>query len=57
MPGARTMALDTRSHAIYLVAAEIDHVDAPTPETSRPRPPLKPDTFTLLTVMPDDGVR
>jgi DNA-binding beta-propeller fold protein YncE len=54
MPGARTMALDPVSHAIYLVSAEFDR-PAPAPaaeqkESSRPR--FKPGTFTLLIVSP-----
>jgi YVTN family beta-propeller protein len=54
MPGARTMALDPMSHAIYLVSAESDRpVSAPAAEqkeASRPR--FKPGTFTLLIVSP-----
>lgn len=52
MRGARTMALDPDSHAVYLVAAEIDHVDSPTEQTPRPRPVLKPGSMTLITVLP-----
>jgi YVTN family beta-propeller protein len=52
MRGARTMAVDPDSHAIYLVAAEIDHVDKPTDRNPRPRPVLKADSMTLITVMP-----
>jgi YVTN family beta-propeller protein len=48
--GARTMALDPRSHNIYLVSAEIDHIDDPTPEHPHPRPQFKEDTFTVITV-------
>jgi YVTN family beta-propeller protein len=52
LPTARTMALDPISHQIYLVAAEIDHVDQPTEQQPHPRPQLKADTFTLITVAP-----
>jgi YVTN family beta-propeller protein len=55
LPGARTMAIDRQSHAIYLMAGEVDHVDAPTLQAPHPRPVLKPDSFTLLTVRPTEG--
>ncbi|HKW10470.1 MAG TPA: hypothetical protein VJO33_08820 [Gemmatimonadaceae bacterium] len=49
MPGARTMALDPRSHRLYLVSAQF----GPTPTEStaanpRRRPPVVPGSFTLL---------
>jgi len=49
MPGARTMALDPRSHRLYLVSAHF----GPTPTEStaanpRRRPPMVPGSFTLL---------
>ena len=47
MVSARTMALDTVSHNIYLVAAELD-VPAKAAENQRPK--LKPESFTLITV-------
>jgi DNA-binding beta-propeller fold protein YncE len=47
--GARTMALDTSTHDIYLVTAEIE--EAPPAEgQTRPRRTMKPGTFTLLVV-------
>jgi YVTN family beta-propeller protein len=55
LPGARTMALDAQSHAIYLMAGQVDHVDAPTVQAPHPRPVLKPDSFTLFTVLPGDA--
>jgi YVTN family beta-propeller protein len=48
--GARTMALDPKSHKIYLVTAEFGPPPAPTPERPRPRPSIVPGTFTLLVV-------
>ena len=45
--GARTMALDTNNHAVYLVTAEFDE-QPPTKEGERPRRTMKPGTFTLL---------
>jgi YVTN family beta-propeller protein len=46
--GARTMALDTKTHNIYLVTAEFGPPPAPTPEHPRPRPAILPDTFVVL---------
>ena len=44
--GARTMALDYATHAVYLVTAEFG--PAPTATTDNPRPAILPETFTLL---------
>lgn len=46
--GARTMALDKSNHNVYLVTAEFGTTPAATSENPRPRPPMVPDTFTLL---------
>ncbi|HMF89179.1 MAG TPA: YncE family protein [Candidatus Angelobacter sp.] len=45
--GARTMALDTNNHDVYLVTAEFDE-QPPAKEGDRPRRVMKPGTFTLL---------
>jgi len=45
--GARTMALDTNTHDVYLVTAEFDE-QPPAKEGDRPRRTMKPGTFTLL---------
>ena len=51
MPGARTMALDSKTHQIYLVAAEYE--PATTGADGKPmRPKAKVDSFTLITVGP-----
>jgi hypothetical protein len=47
-PGARTMALDPRTHRIFTVTAELGPPHAPTAEQPHPRPTIVPDTFTLL---------
>jgi YVTN family beta-propeller protein len=47
---ARTMALDSKTGKIYLVAAEFGPRPAATPENPRPRPPIVPDSFTILVV-------
>jgi hypothetical protein len=44
--GARTMALDDSSNAIYTVTAEFD----PTPPPAGQRRKMIPDTFTLIAV-------
>jgi YVTN family beta-propeller protein len=48
--GARTMALDPKTHRVYLVTAEFGPPPAPTPERPRPRPSIVPGSFTLLVV-------
>jgi DNA-binding beta-propeller fold protein YncE len=46
--GARTMALDLKTHNIFLVTADFGPVPQPTVEHPHPRPPAIPGTFTLL---------
>jgi DNA-binding beta-propeller fold protein YncE len=46
--GARTMALDERTHKIYMSTAEYGPAPAPTADRPRPRPPVIPGSFTLL---------
>lgn len=48
--GARTMALDPKTHRVFLVTAEFGPPPAPTPDRPRPRPSILPGTFTLLVV-------
>lgn len=45
--GARTMALDTNNHNVYLVTAEFDE-QPPAEGQTRPRRTMKPGSFTLL---------
>jgi hypothetical protein len=42
------MALDEKTHKIYLSTAEFGPVPAPTAETPRPRAPMIPGSFTVL---------
>jgi DNA-binding beta-propeller fold protein YncE len=48
--GARTMAVDTKAHRIFLVTAEFKPAPAPTADQPRPRPQAVPGSFTLLVV-------
>jgi YVTN family beta-propeller protein len=45
---ARTMALDTKTHQVFLVSAEFGPVPAATAQQPRPRAPMVQGTFTLL---------
>lgn len=51
-PGARTMALDTRTHRIYLPTAQFNPPAAPTGESPRPRPQPIDGTFVIVVVEP-----
>ena len=50
--GARTIALDPRTHTLYLSTAQFGQAPAPTAEQPRPRPPMVPGSFTVLVVSP-----
>ena len=52
--GARTMALDVRTHRIYLVTADFGAPPAATPEHPHPRPAILPGSFRLLVLEPQD---
>jgi DNA-binding beta-propeller fold protein YncE len=47
---ARTMALDTKTHNVYTVAAKFGPRPAPTPQNPRGWPPVLPDSFVVLVV-------
>ncbi len=47
---ARTMALDTKTHNVYTVAAKFGPKPAPTPQNPRGYPPVLPDSFVVLKV-------
>jgi DNA-binding beta-propeller fold protein YncE len=47
-PGARTMALDEKTHRLYLVTASFGPPPAPTAERPHPRGPILPGSFVLL---------
>jgi DNA-binding beta-propeller fold protein YncE len=46
--GARTMAVNTKTHRLYTVTAEFGPTPAPTADRPRPRPPMLPGTFVVL---------
>ena len=46
--GARTMALDVKTHKVFLVTAEFGPPPAPTADHPHPRPQAVPGSFTLL---------
>ena len=48
--GARTMALDLKTHNVLLPSAEYGPAPAPTADRPRPRPPVLPGTFAILVV-------
>ena len=45
---ARTMAIDTKTHKLYLPTAEFGTAPAATKEQPRPRAPMVPDSFVIL---------
>jgi len=49
---ARTLALDPRSHRVYLVAAQFGPTPQATAAVPRPRPPVLPSSFTILVAAP-----
>ena len=50
--GARTLALDTRTHHIYTPTAEFNPAPAATADNPRPRRSPKPDSFYVLDIAP-----
>ena len=45
---ARTMALDPKTHAVYLPAADFESAPAPGPDGKAKRPPMLPGSFVIL---------
>lgn len=46
--GARTMAIDEKTHTLFLATAQFGPPPSPTAENPRPRPSLVAGTFTIL---------
>ncbi len=50
--GARTLALDPRTHTVFVVTAEFGPAPAPSPEQPLPRPSVVPGSFVVLVLGP-----
>src|SRR5580704_7369494 len=48
--GARTMALDAKTHNVFVVTAQFGPRPEPTADNPHPRPPALPDSFVVLVV-------
>jgi YVTN family beta-propeller protein len=48
--GARTLALDAKTHNIFVVTAKLGPAPPPTPDNPHARRPVLPDTFVVLVV-------
>jgi len=48
--GARTMALDEKTHQVFLVTARFGPAPPATSQNPRPRPTMAPDSFVVLVV-------
>ncbi|MGB9474275.1 MAG: hypothetical protein WCE87_04310 [Candidatus Udaeobacter sp.] len=55
--GARTMALDAKSHFIYLPSAQFRASPSPSPGASPGRPSVVPNTLKLLVYGPPESVK
>ena len=51
-PGARTVALDTKTHRLFLAVADRGPAPETTAKNPHPRPPILPGTFAILVVAP-----
>jgi DNA-binding beta-propeller fold protein YncE len=50
--GARTMAVDTKTHRVFMPSADWGPAAAPTPGNPNPRRPMVPDSFRVLVLEP-----
>jgi YVTN family beta-propeller protein len=55
--GARTMALDPRTHRIYLPVAQFAPAPSPSPGASPARPSIVPNTLKVLLYAPEESVK
>jgi YVTN family beta-propeller protein len=55
--GARTMALDSKTHRIYLPTAQFQPPPSPSPGASPARPSVVPNTLKLLVYGPTESVK
>ena len=54
--GARTMALDPKTHRIYLPSAQFEPAPSPSPGVSPARPRIVPNTLKLLVYAPGEPI-
>ena len=50
--GARTIAVNSKTHHIYMPTADFGETPAASPERPKPRPSLKPNSFVILDIVP-----
>src|ERR1700731_145682 len=55
--GARTMAIDPKTHRIYLPSAQFQPAPSPSPGTSPARPTIVPNTLKLLVYGPAESAK
>jgi YVTN family beta-propeller protein len=55
--GARTMALDPKTHRIYLPSAQFEPAPSPSPGVSPARPRIVPNTLKLLVYAPGEPIK
>ncbi len=55
--GARTMALDPKTHRIYLPSAQFEPAPSPSPGASPARPRIVPNTLKLLIYAPAESTK
>jgi YVTN family beta-propeller protein len=55
--GARTMALDPKTHRIYLPSAQFQSAPSPSPGASPGRPTIVPNTLKLLVYGPSESAK
>ena len=55
--GAKTMALDPKTHNLYVDTSDFDPAPAPTPQQPNPQPVAKPGTFRLLIYGPQSAAK
>jgi DNA-binding beta-propeller fold protein YncE len=55
--GARTMALDPKTHRIYLPSAKFEPAPSPSPGASPARPTIVPNTLKLLVYGPAESAK
>jgi hypothetical protein len=55
--GARTMALDRKTHLIYLPSAQFEPAPSPSPGESPARPSIVPNTLKVLVYGPAESMK